>query len=229
MADNNSYFYISGFISISIFLFFSFMLLNMMFLTPKVKVYALKKDTYISISMKTPDLKTTSIKNTPKVQDVSVNDLFSDVWTKKISKKKKPKKTIDKKRLQEISKKSKKLDIQSEKIISTNMDNSKSEKLKKSSTANEVNEYLAKIQAIVYENFNPPPNSEGHNVKAVIELTSFGKLIDFRILVYSQNSSLNNECDKIKQRLESVLFPSSLNNKSFRATINLIPENKEQM
>ncbi len=82
------------------------------------------------------------------------------------------------------------------------------------STANAVNEYLAKIQALVYENFVPPPNSQGHTVKAVIELSAIGKVMDFRILTYSANSSLNDECDKIRDRLIGVLFPANPQNKS---------------
>jgi len=71
---------------------------------------------------------------------------------------------------------------------------------KNTSSANEVNEYFAKIQALVYEYFEPPQNSQGYSVRAVIELSALGKFIDFRILDYSANIALNEECDKIKDR-----------------------------
>lgn len=229
MANNNSYFYISGFISISLFSFFSIIVLYMMISTSKANLFALKKDTFISISLEVAEIQIDSPKSTEKPKDVNIDDLFSDVWTKKIDKKKKVEKKIDNKRLLDIRKKSKKIEIKSEKVISPSIDSNKNDEQKKSSSADEVNEYLAKIQALVYQNFIPPPNSQGHSVKAVIELTSLGKLIDFRILVYSQNSSLNDECDKIKKRLSSTLFPANLKNESFRATINLIPENKDKM
>ena len=87
-------------------------------------------------------------------------------------------------------------------------------KSSKTSTASEVNEYLAKIQALVYEYFYPPQNSQGNSVKAVIELSAIGKVYDFRILRYSSNSELNSECDKIKERLSTVVFPKNPDNTS---------------
>ncbi|WP_321777947.1 cell envelope integrity protein TolA [Sulfurimonas sp.] len=228
MANNNSYFYISGLISISLFSFFSFIVFFMMVSTSKVNIFALKKDTFITISLELPDIQTKAAQSLSEPKDVNIDDLFNDVWTKKINKKKKVEKKVDNKRLTDISKKSKKIKVTNEKNIQKSIEITKDNELKKSSTADEVNEYLAKIQALVYQNFIPPPNSQGHSVKAVIELTSLGKLIDFRILVYSENSSLNDECDKIKERLRVVLFPTNIQNQSFRATINLIPENKEK-
>lgn len=149
--------------------------------------------------------------------DVNIDDLFSDVWTKSI-KSQKSKEKIDNKRLQDIQKKSKIIEKDSTKPLEEKSENTniadKSDDTKKVSTANEVNEYLAKIQALVYENFIPPQNSQGHTVKAVIELSAIGKVMDFRILTYSNNSSLNDECDKIKDRLMGVLFPINPQNKS---------------
>ena len=227
MVNNNSYFYISGFISISLFVFFASLIMFMMFSSPKIDIYALKKDNYISISMDVPKLQTSNKKNIviPVVEqsivepnDVSVDDLFSDVWTKNIKKKKKIEKKIDNKRLQEIGKRSKNIDKKSVKEVLDKVDNSnvkeKTDESQNLSTANAVNEYLAKIQALVYENFVPPQNSQGHSVKAVIELSSIGKVMDFRILNYSANSSLNDECDKIKDRLMGVLFPANPKNRS---------------
>ena len=120
--------------------------------------------------------------------------------------------------MQEIGKQSKKIDKNSVKEVLKKTINSnaveKSDNSQKISTANVVNEYLAKIQALVYDNFIPPQNSQGHSVRAVIELSSIGKVMDFRILNYSANSSLNNECDKIKERLMGVLFPANPENRS---------------
>lgn len=200
----------------------------MLFSKSNIDIYALKKDNYISISLEMPQTETSSVNKsiaTPVVQesviepsDVNIEDLFSDVWTKKIQKTKKIEKKVDNKRLIEIGRKSKKIDKNSVRPVSeTSNDNTKfkkSDDSQKASTANAVNEYLAKIQALVYQNFVPPPNSQGHTVKAVIELSAIGKVMDFRILVYSANSSLNDECDKIKQRLIGVLFPANPQNKS---------------
>ena len=227
MGNNNSYFYISGFISISLFIFFLSLIIYMLFTKSNIDVYALKKDNFISISLDIIKEQTTTKKSNiaPVIEesviepsDVNIDDLFNDVWTKKIKKIEKKEKKVNNKRLNEIGKKSKKIDKNSVKHTTEQSSNNdvikKSDDSQKLSSASAVNEYLAKIQALVYQNFVPPPNSQGHTVKAVIELTTIGKVIDFRILTYSNNSSLNDECDKIKNRLMGILFPINPQNKS---------------
>ena len=100
----------------------------------------------------------------------------------------------------------------------------KSDKASKASTGSDVNEYRATIQALVYEHFYPPENSQGKVVLAVIELDAFGKLVDFRILNYSGDTLYDSECDKIKNRLANVLFPKNPDNKSGTYKIQLISE-----
>ncbi|MBL4730855.1 MAG: TonB C-terminal domain-containing protein [Sulfurimonas sp.] len=101
---------------------------------------------------------------------------------------------------------------------------SKDNENKKTSSGDEVNEYLAKIQAIVYKHFIPPANSEGNSVKVVIELSTYGKLLDFRIIQDSSNQALNLECAKIKDRLRGVLFPMNPEGKSSRTVVNIISD-----
>jgi len=162
-------------------------------------------------------------------KEINIDNLFSEVKTKSI--KKTEEKVIekeDKRVAQELSKKSTKSDetkVESitSKIQKINSEN-KSEKESKSSTGNEVNEYFAKIQALVYEHFTPPENSQNKAVKAVIELNAFGKVIDFRILTYSDSAAFNSECDKIKGRIINILFPKNPDNKSGVYIINLISQ-----
>jgi protein TonB len=200
----------------------------------KFETYGLQKDEYISISIEIPEIVTKkSNKNLSRVvqevvakeapQDVNVEDLFNDVWTKDIKKvKPKPKNS---KRISEINKqiktsKDNSVESFSEKI--SNIDaNEVSDTNTPTSTGSEVNEYFAKIQALVYKHFNPPENSQGYSVKAVIELSAIGKVIDFRILSYSTNQGLNDECDNIKSRLSSVLFPINPKNESGNYTVIL--------
>ncbi|RLA78719.1 MAG: hypothetical protein DRG78_14435 [Epsilonproteobacteria bacterium] len=240
MAKNSTYFYLSGFISFTLFIFFIFIILFMMLNSTVVDTYALQKDKFISVSIEIPEIvKKTKNQNVDiapkeklvtqkvqKVEEVDVTDLFSDVWTKKIKKEKvKPK---DTKRILEIQKKiktSKNKDKESITQKIKNLENSnQSSENRPTSTANEVNEYLAKINAIVYQNFNPPQNTEGNSVKAVIELSTIGKVIDFRILTYSSNSLLNKECDKIKSRLRRIVFPINPQNKSSKTIVILTSE-----
>jgi len=235
MDRNNRYFIISGFLSFFLFATFLFLFIYMMFVNKESKIYALTKKNFISVSIVMPKevqkisskkatatLPTSTSKSVSK--DIDVNDLFSDVWTQKISHKKKRK--VNSKRIQDIVKKIK--------TTNTNKVSSISEKIKKSDTkkgekdaqnssaGNEVNEYLAKIQAIVYQYFHVPPNSEGNSVKTLIEIDPLGKMTDFRVLSYSSNSALNEEVDKIKERLQNVVFPKNPHNRSSRTVVVLI-------
>jgi len=207
----------------------------MMFSTSKIDNFALNKDNFISISLETVTTPTKiakkevvipneEVQSVEEVKEVDIGDLFSEVWTKKIKIEKKEKK-IDKKRLELIQKKIKTKEKNSVEPLSQKVINSEAEitdtQNKKSSSGDEVNEYLAKIQAIVYKYFYPPKNSQGHTVKAVIVLSVMGKVLDFRILTYSSNTALNKECDKIKDRLVGVLFPRNPQNKSSSTIVNI--------
>lgn len=201
----------------------------MMLKNEKSQQFALSKDNFISITIEMPQLITNKKKVikqdkkkiiTPIIeplesQEFDIDDLFSNVQTKEIKIKKEEYKSIDAKRLQEINKK---IQITKENKVEV-IKEIKEEQSKSSAT--EVNEYLAKIQLIVYESFFPPKNSQGHTVKAVIELNSLGKILDFRILTYSENVSLNEECDKLKERLSGINFPINPDNLSGTYIIKL--------
>jgi len=236
MVRNNTYFYLSGLLSFLLFTFFLFLFFRMMFSNVESKIYALEKDNFISISLDMPKVVTKKDNNKVDVapkevespiqkQEVDVDDLFSDVWTKDIKKIKSKPKPVNSKRLNELKKKiktSKKNDVESiSEKINTLKSSEKSDENTKSSTGNEVNEYLAKINALVYKHFNPPQNSQGNTVKAVIELSAIGKVLDFRILNYSSSEFLNKECDKIKDRLMRVVFPINPQNKPSRTIVLL--------
>ena len=208
----------------------------MMFSASKITTYALNKDNFISVSLevvKMPTKKVTkeviAVKEKPQVlqevKEVDIGDLFSDVWTKDIKVKKKEIKKVDTKRLELIQKKLKTSEKNVVKPVEENINNSEATitdtQSQKSSSADEVNEYLAKIQAIVYKYFKPPANSEGHTVKAIIELSAIGKVQDFRILTYSSNQALNQECDKIKSRLIGALFPKNPEGISSKTIVNI--------
>jgi protein TonB len=235
--DNQRYFYLSGFIAFSLFFLFLSLFVVMLFKVYDMKSYALKKDNYVSVSIEIEPQKNIMKKavsssvqiqssSNEKTKNIDVNDLFSDVWTQKITHKQTPKKPVNSKRIQEIQKqlhttKENKVKSLTKSVKSIDYE-SKNTESKESSTANEVNEYLAKIQSIVYQYFNVPPNSEGNSVKTVIELDPFGKMLDFRVLTYSSNEALNREVDKIKERLRHVVFPVNPKHTNTKAVVILI-------
>ena len=237
MDNNNTNFYLSGLISLGLFTLFLTLAVTMLFTPSKINSFALKKDNFISISLEIPKQKSVQQKKqeqapavsepvvTPQ-KNIDVNNLFSDVWTKKITPKKETIKKQNPRKFLELQKKIKTSKENDVKSISEKVNNLDSVKTNResdaSSTAQEVNEYLAKIQAIVYQYFHVPANSAGSSVKTVIELNSLGKVIDFRVLNYSSNSDLNAEVDKIKSRLKHIIFPKNPSNRSSRTIVILI-------
>ncbi len=163
----------------------------------------------------------------PISENIDVDSLFSNVWTKKIDTRKKAKRKIESKRLAEIEKSIAAPTMSQSKSRKKSVSNKGKKNSKAVSSAEEVNEYSAKIHAIVYDHFYPPSNSEGQQVRAVIELSPLGKVIDFRILNYSANEALNDEVDRIKERIKNIVFPRSPDNKRARVIIILKPEAKE--
>ncbi len=218
--QNDNYFYVSGLFSLFIFFFFFFFVVKFLFTPIKTKSFAMKRDTYVSISLEDLALPSQQkqkvekeIAQVKKAKNIDINNLFSDVWTKKIVKKKESKKSQSKRRSLDLQRKmhvSKENDVKS---LTQTMNDKKytkhKNKKKERSTAKQVNEYLAKIQAIVYRYFHVPQNSQGSSVKIVIELNAFGKVLDFRVLNYSNNKALNREVDSMKERLMYVIFPEN--------------------
>ena len=64
-------------------------------------------------------------------------------------------------------------------------------------------------------------------MRAVIELSPLGKVLDFRILDYSASDALNKEADKIKSRIQNIIFPKNPDNETARVLVVLKPEAKE--
>lgn len=237
MDNSNTNFYLSGLISLTLFSLCASLFVFILFKPSKINTFGLKKDNYISISMEVPKIKSSTEKKstaskvvskvTPKAsKEVDINNLFSKVWTKKIAPKSDKPKPMDNKRLLAIKKQIKTSKANKAREISKTMhdlDNVKTnQESEASSSAEQVNEYLAKIQAIVYHYFQVPPNSEGNSVKTVIELNALGKVLDFRVLEYSNNDALNHEADQIKDRLRDVIFPINPQNRSTRTVVVLI-------
>jgi len=238
MGNQNNYFILGGVIAFSLFAFFVSLFLFMLFRDLHKPTYALKKENYISISLVTPQESSPKEKTSltkphsvveqkiaPKVkQAVDVNDLFADVWTRDVSTLKKRK--VNAKRLGEIAKavakveKNKVEPLTKAKPKEAQKDQTKA--LKKSSSGEEVNEYLAKIQATVYRYFHVPPNTEGNSVECVIELDAMGRVLDFRVLRYSASEALNQEVERMKERLKNVIFPKNPENRSSRTVVVLI-------
>lgn len=248
MDRDNHYFFAAGFLSF--FLFFLFIFLFAIFFanselkieTPESIVVSLDlqepqkeevmaKPEVVEAKEEMPEIKEIVASTIPEVSkpttEKSVDSLFGEVKTKKQEQAKVPEvsKEIDKKIFDELAKKvDKSSQAEAESVVKKIENISKQVDIKSSSTKKDVDEYVSKIHAMVYSNFRPPKNSAKSVAVAIIEISAMGRLIDFRVVSYSNNSALNSEADRIKARLQSQLFPKNPDNNSVKYTINLIPE-----
>jgi protein TonB len=158
--------------------------------------------------------------------------LFENVWTQEVSTKKRPvkKPVTDSKRISAIEKRIKtaqknKQQRAAEKIASVKLAKpSVSVQGSASSASSEVNEYYAKIQAIVYNHFNPPVNSEGNSAKVYLRLDADGRIKAARLLVPSGQPLFDNEVEALLRRLGSAVFPSSPEGRPIELKIILTAE-----
>lgn len=244
------YFYLGGAISFALFALMV-VLFAALLQSEKAKSFAMIKENYVSVSIsmqtlqrartdadkpkpapKSKPKESVADKPTPtpaKAPDIA--SLFSEVKTQKIVHKKKttPQK-IDNQRLSAIEKRLK--------TVSKKQNSAATEKIKElriirsqesdggasSSTASEVNEYLAKIQAFVYARFYPPPSSEGSISRVYISINAAGKMTDFRILKGSGNSLFDSEVEQLEKRLRALSFPRHPKSKPQNMEIYLIAE-----
>lgn len=222
----------SSVILLLVFALFSYVL----FSSQQVKSYALKKDNTITVSIVMQPQKNyqskkinndTPIEKPEEPKDVS--SLFSSVWTKPVDKiSDKQAKTIDNNELLRLTKKIQTSTKNNVESLKEKVENTKFSKADvqvtsdESSSGQEVNEFLAKIQGEIYNNFFPPPNTAGQTAKILIRLSADGSVLDFRILSYSGDDIFNAEVDRLKNRVMMLRFPENPENKTGNYIISLV-------
>lgn len=249
MDKKKFYFYISGIISLLFLIGVFFLFVYVLLFNEKIKSYAFNKDNFVSVSVVIPKQvkknrskksdkpKKEVIKESKKVEEefveTDLDSLFSNVTTKSISKKTSKKKSInDKKDYSKMVKKISTKKKNSVKSSSTMVENIKVDISKielnteVSSSANEVNEYLASIQAYVYENFFPPISAEGNSAKVRIWIDENGHLSRYVVLTYSSDDGLNYEVDLLESRLRAGKFPIAKKPKAINIDIILTAKNQ---
>jgi periplasmic protein TonB len=229
-GNDDRLFYLSGALSFALFFLalsiFGFALHSF----ENFKSYALTQQEYVAVSLQSMEIRTRPsdyavqpLESSPAAaapevttpdtpQDVS--SLFDDVWTADISKKKTEKKPDESlKRIASIEKRIKTSKVSestaaADKIASLELvKSSVAIEGSSASAAAEVNEYYAKIQAIIYNNFYPPANSQGNSSKVFLRLDGSGRLEDARVLISSGQSYFDSEVTALLRRLQAVSFP----------------------
>jgi hypothetical protein len=234
--NHERYFFLSGIIAISFFLILLFIAGYSIILSPKTEQFAMIKSDVInvSISLNEVEIKNepeniTEAQNDPLPEvikepasqenpketkeaepQVNISDLFSQVKVDKTHKKKED----DLKRRDDLNHLEKEL-LQTKERTSISEKVTKLELTKPSvkmvpvggSTGPLVNEYHAKIQAMVHTNFHPPAGTVGEIAKVRMSFSSSGQLISYKIIRYSGNGTFNSEVEWLKDRLSVVRFP----------------------
>lgn len=248
--SDDRYFLLSGAMSLGIFFGTVILFASVLLHHDSIKSFALNKADYISVSIAMPLQKKSSkpaekpalVPQTkpaaseppaaavPQVTE-DVSTLFDNVWTQDVTAKKSvKKKPIDTKRLSAIEKrikttKSTKSTEATEKIKSLELARPSVEVVGSSaSAAAEVNEYYAKIQAIIYDHFYPPANSEGSSAKVYLSIDAAGRVVSNRILVNSGNAFFDEEVEALMRRIGGIAFPKPPKGEALEIQIILTAE-----
>lgn len=231
--QEDRYFFLGGLISVGFFTLLLFIVGYSVFVSPKLEQFAMTQSQYVSISIDVGPPKSSSkpvIEEEQHIQDKpkpveeekpqsepahqsvpEISDLFSKVKPEKTAKK-----TDDSaQKIEALSALERQMAVRTqstpqlaEKVKNTALAKPSVKIVSNSgSTGPLVNEYHAKIQALIYANYYPPSGSQGQSARVRISLDSSGKLLGYRVMAYSGNEPFNNEVDWLKERLRSVTFP----------------------
>lgn len=224
--NQERYFYLSGLISISLFISVLLIAGYSLILSPKIEQFAMIKSEIVNVSIaiseskaeskdstETPTLpseteqtqKEESMVEPEKVPEIS--ELFSDI-------KPQSKPQDDSKRQEQLNKienellKRKDTLRISDKVSKVDIPKSSVKMVAQGgSTGPLVNEYHAKIQGLVYTYFHPPTGTAGEVARVRMTINASGKLIGYKVIRYSGNGTFNTEVDWLKERLNTIRFP----------------------
>ena len=238
-------FYLGGLYSVALFALITLVFYQLLIGVERIHSYALKKSSAVTVSLSELPIQTSKTQNEPKplpqpekevvsqeqpsaVEDIS--SLFSNVKTEKIVRKKRAEqsKTVDTNRIASLQTRLKK--------AAKRAPSATAEKVKKLSLVRpsvpgggaavsggeEVNRYYAKIQAIIYDNFFPPANSEGAVAKIRIWLSPSGRLKDFKVIRHSGEPLFDREVSLLEKRLKTVTFERNPQEKETVLDVSLI-------
>jgi len=225
--NQERYFYLSGLISISLFVTLLFFAGYSLILSPKIEQFAMIKSDIINVSIAVSEAKE-SVQTPPEPASIPVkddpvqkeeeptalpetvpdiSDLFSDVKPQKVTKEdnkrqvqlnKLENEMLTKKETPRFSEKVSKVELAKPSVKMV---------VQGGSTGPLVNEYHAKIQGLVYTYFHPPSGTAGEMARVRMNISASGKLTGYKVLRYSGNTAFNGEVDWLKDRLSSIRFP----------------------
>jgi len=245
-VDNPWDFQLGGLYALILLLFILLIFFRIVQGLDEIHSYALQKSSAVRVSLETVPALTAAKKSTPTPRPESkpvsaaksddqaviedISSLFSELQTQKIVQKKRPKpqKKIDSKRIASLQKRIKTTEKRSDSHTAEMM---KTLKLVtpvqpsgggQASGGKEVDAYFGKIQALIYENFFPPVNSQGLVAQIRIRISAAGKLTQFKLLRASGDAAFDHEIALLEQRLRSVSFAKNPDNKEAVLDVRLV-------
>ena len=250
--NDERYFYLGGGIAFAFFTFLVALIGYTVIAPSKIEQFALTKSDYVSVSIdistskpvskpvvksevepKPQEEKPDPVKavNPPNEQKQSVPDI-SDLFSKLTPQKTPKKPDENNQKLEALNALERQLNNHSntpqlaEKVKNTTLAKPSIQIVSKSGSSGPlVNEYHAKIQALIYANYYPPTGSQGQSARVRIYLSATGKLSGYRVIAYSTNQPFNNEVDWLKDRLGNIMFPPNPDGKD--SVIEIILTAKE--
>lgn len=231
MQDKN-YFYLSGFISISLYFIVAFLLLFYMN-QPKPKKFDMNtKSTILELELiSTKDIEKKVAKKTQEKQEEIVKkstsksnkqkadfkSLFANVKTKSKNIVEKEVTTqeasIDPSRFKSKFQKQKKSDNLKVSKLLNDVKTTTNQKIVTSSSKGEQHEYFSKIKEILWQRWNPKLLEDGLVVKVLVRISNSGEF-EYKVLKYSNDVRFD---ESLKEFLNSQLtqsFPThNINNK----------------
>lgn len=222
--NQERYFFLSGLISITLFMALLFLAGYSLAVSPVIEQFAVTQSEYVSVSIMEP---ANEAQKSPEAQAVlekseavqeeerivepepvpEISDLFAQVKPD-TTPKKKPEENKQLNALEKEVLERKESPRFSDKVSKVELAKPSVKMIPQGGSSGPlVNEYHAKIQALVYTYFRPPSGSAGEAARIRMKISASGKLISYKVMSYSGNGSFNGEVDWLKDRLNSARFP----------------------
>lgn len=222
--NQERYFFLSGLISITLFVVLLFLAGYSLAVSPAIEQFAMTQSEYVSVSIMEPS---NEVQKSPEPQAVleksepvqeeersvepepvpEISDLFAQVKPD-ITPKKKPEENKQLNALEKEVLERKESPRFSDKVSKVELAKPSVKMIPQGGSSGPlVNEYHAKIQALVYTYFRPPSGTAGEAARIRMKISAAGKLISYKVMSYSGNGSFNGEVDWLKDRLNSTRFP----------------------
>jgi len=243
MQENKTYFYLSGFISLSFYILVCAFFLYYINAPKPQKFDSFSKTTVLELEListksnerkvakkskaKQQEIVKKSTSKSHKQKAVNAKSLFASVKTsaKKVVEKKTNtvRESIDPSRFKSKFQKQKKTDNVSVSKLLNDTKTSTNRPKTTSSNKGDKHEYFSKIKDILWSRWNPRLLEDGLRVKVLVMITNDGRF-DYRIMRYSKDSRFDESLKEFLEAQKNESFPTHKINSKVDIIINFKSE-----